>query len=161
MAGKRKNETNIIQRYKHSKEMNWGLKIVIGMAMAMTSIVATGIYMVSKDTDTLEEGDYYEKGLSYDDEYAKKENVLVHHARPAIKLLNDSLIINFQHEKNRGMISFRRPSDRAMDRNVVFTTTAPLYKIPINELRKGVWHLRLEWESAGITYLENEELYIP
>lgn len=141
--------------------MNWGFKIVIGMALAMTSIVATGIYMVSKDTDTLEEGDYYEKGLSYDDEYAKKENVLVHHSKPAIKLLNDSLIINFRHEKNSGMISFRRPSDRRMDKKAPFTTTASLYTMPVNSLNKGVWRLRLEWESAGITYLQDEELYIP
>ena len=46
--------------------MNWGLKIVIGLATFIVFIVSMGIYMVSKDTDSLVDNDYYEKSLSYD-----------------------------------------------------------------------------------------------
>lgn len=46
--------------------MNWGVKIVIALALFMALIVSFGVYMVSKDTDSLVAEDYYERGLNYD-----------------------------------------------------------------------------------------------
>lgn len=46
--------------------MNWGVKIVIALALFMALIVSFGIYMVSNDTDSLVAEDYYERGLNYD-----------------------------------------------------------------------------------------------
>lgn len=46
--------------------MNWGLKIVISLALFVALIVSFGVYMVSKDTDSLVAPDYYERGLNYD-----------------------------------------------------------------------------------------------
>ncbi|WP_188747837.1 FixH family protein [Parapedobacter defluvii] len=46
--------------------MNWGTKIVITLALFIALIVSFGVYMVSKDTDSLVAEDYYERGLNYD-----------------------------------------------------------------------------------------------
>lgn len=46
--------------------MNWGTKIALALALFMALIVSFGIYMVSKDTDSLVAEDYYERGLNYD-----------------------------------------------------------------------------------------------
>ncbi|MGV3760989.1 FixH family protein [Parapedobacter sp.] len=46
--------------------MNWGVKIVIALALFMALIISFGIYMVSTDTDSLVHEDYYERGLNYD-----------------------------------------------------------------------------------------------
>ncbi len=46
--------------------MNWGTKIIITLVLFMALIVSFGIYMVSKDTDSLVAEDYYERGLNYD-----------------------------------------------------------------------------------------------
>jgi len=46
--------------------MNWGTKIVIALALFMALIVSFGVYMVSRDTDSLVAEDYYERGLNYD-----------------------------------------------------------------------------------------------
>ena len=72
--------------------MNWGTKIVLGLGTFMIFIVCAAIYMVSNDTDTLEEDDYYEKGLSYDDVYDRKQNMQDDDAKPTIQILNDTLI---------------------------------------------------------------------
>ena len=54
--------------------MNWGTKIFLTLAVFMLCIVGAGIYMVSHDSDSLEEDDYYEQGLNYDQAYEKKQN---------------------------------------------------------------------------------------
>lgn len=46
--------------------MNWGTKIVITLALFIALIVSFGVFMVSKDTDSLVAEDYYERGLNYD-----------------------------------------------------------------------------------------------
>ncbi|GGG87722.1 hypothetical protein GCM10007415_22000 [Parapedobacter pyrenivorans] len=46
--------------------MNWGTRIALALALFMALIVSFGIYMVSKDTDSLVAEDYYERGLNYD-----------------------------------------------------------------------------------------------
>lgn len=46
--------------------MNWGVKIVIALVSFMALIMSFGVYMVSKDTDSLVAEDYYERGLNYD-----------------------------------------------------------------------------------------------
>ncbi len=51
---------------EHTGKMNWGVKIVIALALFMVLIVSFGIYMVSTDTDSLVAEDYYERGLNYD-----------------------------------------------------------------------------------------------
>lgn len=140
--------------------MNWGAKVIIGMAVVMISIVATGIYMVSQDTDTLEENDYYEKGLSYDKDYNKKENVLLNDTRVAISVINDSLTLRFRDANNNGIIAFRRPSDRMMDKRVHFATKESYYKIPVENLKKGAWRIRLDWTNNDTSYLQEQNLYI-
>lgn len=46
--------------------MNWGIKIAIALAAFIALIVSFGVYMVSRDTDSLVAEDYYERGLNYD-----------------------------------------------------------------------------------------------
>lgn len=141
--------------------MNWGTKIVIGMAIAMSAVVFAGVYMVSHDTDTLEENDYYEKGLSYEVAYKKKENVTRDRTKVDISIVRDSLYITFAQHANEGTLYLKRPSDRTLDQKIQFTTANLNYhKVPIHKLPKGVWHIQLEWEHVGIPYLQEQDIYI-
>ena len=46
--------------------MNWGIKIILALALFMVLIVSFGVYMVRSDADSLVAEDYYERGLNYD-----------------------------------------------------------------------------------------------
>ena len=140
--------------------MNWGTKIVIGMALARTAVVSAGIYMVSHDTDSLEDSNYYEDGLHYDTAYAKKENILAHHAKAEVSLSKDSLTIRFTKESNVGILTLRRPSDRSLDKNIAFQTQDDTYQISTRDLHKGIWQMQLDWKSEGIDYLQEQQVYI-
>lgn len=55
--------------------MNWGTKLIIGMASFMAFIIVLGTLMITSKSDPLVDEDYYEKGLNYDTEIKRLEKV--------------------------------------------------------------------------------------
>ncbi|KGE15806.1 FixH family protein [Sphingobacterium deserti] len=139
--------------------MNWGTKIFIGLGVCMLCIVCTGIYMVVKNTDSLEEVDYYEKSLHYDEVYLGKQNLLRDDAGPAVRVIGDTLCIDFKEAHNQGYLKFKRPADDTMDTTLPFATTASGYRVAIASFQKGNWQMEISWESEGKTYISEHRLY--
>lgn len=52
--------------------MNWGTKLIIGMALFMAFIIGLAVFMLNSNADPLVDKDYYEKGLKYDELKGKK-----------------------------------------------------------------------------------------
>ena len=140
--------------------MNWGMKIVVGLAAFMIFIVSVGVYMVSRDTDTLLDDDYYEKGLTYDDVYQRKQNLVDDGAKPALKVDRDTLFITFVQYDNKGEIFFRRPSDGSLDQKIPFATSTNVFALPIASFSKGNWSLEITWESNRKPYVDTRPLFI-
>lgn len=140
--------------------MNWGMKIVLGMAAFMIFIISAGIYMVAHDSDSLIDDDYYEKGLAYDDTYVKKQNLLDDAAKPQVKIDRDTLSIIFKSEKNKGDLFFKRPSDGKLDLKVPFYTNTNVFKLPISTFSKGNWTLELNWEHERKSYFDTQSLFL-
>jgi hypothetical protein len=141
--------------------MNWGTKLVIGMLCFMCMIVVLGVLMVTSQNDTLVENDYYEKGIHYDTDYNKKEQVKVDHADPVFELKADTLLITFVKQAE-GTIKFIRISDKTMDRvYAVNTNSLNQLKLPVQTKAKGLWKLRLDWKSEGKKYLYEKEVMLP
>ncbi|MNL49441.1 hypothetical protein D3C87_1723760 [compost metagenome] len=116
--------------------------------------------MVSHDTDTLEDTDYYEQGLNYDQVYNKKENVVTYQAKPIVKISQDTLYIEFVHVANKGNLIFKRPSDSSIDLQLPFETNSTLYQLPISSLKKGTWNLEIIWKSGGLDFLTDQQLHL-
>src|SRR5690606_31910354 len=111
--------------------MNWGMKIVVGMATFMLFIIGAGVYMISKDSDSLLDEDYYEKGLAYDDVYERKQNLLDDGAKPVVRLEKDTLVVVFTRPRNKGQLSFKRPSDGRQDKEIPLYTATEVFKLPV------------------------------
>jgi hypothetical protein len=141
--------------------MNWGTKLVIGMLCFMCMIVVLGVLMVTSQNDTLVENDYYEKGIHYDTDYNKKEQVKTDHAEPVFELKADSLFVTFAKQA-QGTIKFIRVSDKTMDRVYALKTDSLNQdKLSIRTKTRGLWKLRLDWESEGKKYLYEKEVMVP
>jgi len=140
--------------------MNWGSKIILGLGSFMVFIIVTVIYMVSKDSDTLIDENYYETSLSYDEVYNSKQNLIRDNAKPILKLENDSLIIQFIAAANSGNISFKRPSDGSLDQVIPFDVKGIEFKLPVSRFLKGNWNVEISWKQAGNNYVHNQPLYI-
>lgn len=140
--------------------MNWGMRIVVGLGAFMLFIVCATVYMVSSDTDTLVEEDYYEKGLSYDEVYDRKQNLQDDDAKPIIQLVNDTLSIVFKTEGIKGTLDFKRSSDGSLDKTIPLYTATKLFKLPVSSLKKGNWSLEINWESHNTKYIDTQSIFI-
>jgi len=139
--------------------MNWGKKLVIGMALFISFIVTLGILMIRSDSDDLVDTDYYEKGIGYDKDYKRKIQVKQDLAEPDI-LVEDHLKIIFRSPAS-GSIRFIHPSDKDMDRTLNIDSGAGnQVELPLAEMAKGHWKVLLEWESGGKAYLYEKEIMI-
>jgi len=140
--------------------MNWGTKLIIGMLCFMSFIVVLGVLMFNSNTDALVDNDYYEKGLNYDKDYNRKEQVKIDDAAPIVKLTEDNIILRFKN-KAEGNIKLLRNSDKRMDKNIALSTDATNeVKIPLQGIEKGQWRLIISWTTEGLNYLNEQEILI-
>ena len=112
--------------------------------------------MFTSKTDALVDNDYYEKGINYDSDYSKKENVKREHAEPKIVLLNESLIVTFSKPAT-GELKLIRTADKRLDKSFVFTSSEEI-KYVIS--KKGLWKIRLTWQSGDKSYLYEKEVLL-
>ncbi|MBS7563325.1 FixH family protein [Mucilaginibacter sp. Bleaf8] len=139
--------------------MNWGKSLVAGMATFMLFIIGMGVYMFSRPTDDYDK-QYYEKGLSFDQDYAREKQVVSDKAQPLITFASGEMIVKFT-EPADGVLKFRRSADRSMDKSFSIATDAEnAMRIPLSQLSSGQWQLHFEWASRQKEYLYEQEVYL-
>lgn len=142
------------------ESMSWGNKIIIGLACFMIFIVGAGIYMVSKDSDSLIDEDYYENSLSYDKIYERKQNLYKEDAVPNIQLAKDTLKIQFVAMDNQGTLTFKRPSDGSLDKAIPFSTKGNEFILPMASFKRGNWNLEISWTEGGKMFQYTKSLFL-
>jgi len=139
--------------------MNWGTKLVIGMGLFMAFIITLAVMMMRSGSDDLVDKDYYQKGIEYDKDYAKKSQMQKDQAEPEISI-GDSIKIIF----NRPAIAtfrFLHPSDNKKDRTVsVNSGTSNEVALPLSDSDKGHWKLIIEWKSDEKEYMFEKNITI-
>ncbi len=139
--------------------MNWGKGIIAGMAAFMLFILSMCIYMFNAPADDYDH-QYYEKGLSFNKDHNREEQVNKDHAEPVITQQGNQLRIDFSQAVT-GKINFMRPSDKTMDKT--FKLNSGISKsadLNLQGMAKGPWQLTLEWESGHKAYLYHKEVFI-
>ncbi len=137
--------------------MNWGKGIVFGMAAFVIFIVGMCIYMVSSPTDSFDH-EYYEKGLDFDHDYNREQQVVKDHAQPSILQVGDTKMEFTFAEPAKGTIKFMRPSSASSDK--IYEINSAKADIPLASLAAGEWQLVFEWTSNKKAYLYQKEIYI-
>ncbi|MFD2872925.1 FixH family protein [Mucilaginibacter ximonensis] len=137
--------------------MNWGKGLITGMAIFMLFILSMCFYMFRIPADEYDH-QYYEKGLSFNADFAKEQQVLKDHAQPQILLDGEIVNVSFTGPAF-GTAKFIRPSSAAQDKSFAIETgNQTLAKLPVSGLAKGRWHLLLQWQSGKKQYLYQQEL---
>lgn len=139
--------------------MNWGKGIVTGMVLFMLFILSMCFYMFRVPADEYDH-QYYEKGLGFDKDYARQQQVINDHAQPAISQHGKSLWLNFK-DRATGSARFIRPSSQSLDQTFpVNSGPENAVSIPLNQIKPGRWILVIEWESNNKAYLYQKEIDI-
>lgn len=134
--------------------MNWGKKLVLSLIVFILFISALVAYMIKvHGDDALVEENYYEKGLTYDQEYQNKQNMLDDDAKPLITLTENQIIVQLKDSAHYQLVLLR-PSNKKAD--VKFeghtVSSSNLILIERSKLVKGLWFFNLEWKSNNKTY---------
>lgn len=142
--------------------MNWGTKLVIGMAVFMAFIITLGAMMIMRnDEDSLVEQNYYEKGQNYNKEFQEKQNAADDQILPTVSTSNSALTIVFPVPVKYHLIC-RRPSDADLDQTLSGATEADgTIAIQSGSMKSGPWSLRIEYEANGKNYLFEDEIVMP
>ncbi|MBA4848899.1 FixH family protein [Emticicia sp. BO119] len=145
--------------------MNFGHKIGIFYGLFVIFMITLVTLCVKQKDISLVSNDYYKKEIAYQAEIEKQQN--------AAQLIQ-SVIVTYAGEKQqisvvfpedqkdaRGKVQFYRPSDAKKD----FTIELVLQQnrtqeIPVNQLTKGLWVIKIEWENAGKAYLKEEKIVL-
>lgn len=140
--------------------MNWGTKLVIGMLCFMSFIIVLAVLMFNSKPDALVDTDYYEKGLNYDADYNRKEQVKKDHAEPEVNVVEKGLFITFKTPAS-GIVKLMRIADMRMDKSVrIHADAKKKVQIPLDDVAKGRWKLIISWENEGKSYLDEQEVMI-
>ena len=140
--------------------MNWGVKIFLTFGVCVMGFVLVGIYMVTKDTDTLEHDDYYERGINYDEVYDRRQNLQRQRAKPKLSLHADTLLIRFTAEGNSGQVYLKRASDSSRDEKIPFSVAGDVLHLPLDSLLRGMWEVDIEWKSGPHAFQYVETIYL-
>jgi len=139
--------------------MNWGTKLVIGMALFMSFIITLAVLMIRSDSDDLVDTNYYEKGIEYNKDYDRKNQLIKDKAEPEI-IVKDNLTIIFKSPAI-GSIRFLHPSDKTKDSTMnINSGTGTQVDFPLESFRKGHWKVSIEWKSNGKSYLYDKNIVI-
>ena len=141
--------------------MNWGYRIALlytGFAVFMLTMVSlTFQYKVN-----LVAKDYYKQEMAYQDEIDKMNNVNQMTIKPEIKYNAETqmLDLHIATTKAEGEIHFFRPADSQEDFKLPLLLQNQLQSIPCQEMPKGLWRLKINWQSEGKSYYIEEKIEV-
>lgn len=145
------------------KKISWGTGIVIAIIIFVVLVLVQTIYLMNQKVDLVEE-DYYKKGIEYqkDIDVQKKTSELSEQVR--FDFNGQFLIISFPENlsdnKISGEILFYRPSDSGLDIKLPLQTDSLSQIIPVSNLKKGFWRLKLRWQYDGQDYYDESSFSV-
>ena len=143
--------------------MNWGHRIAILYSLFVIFMITLVTLCVKQKDVTLVSEDYYKKELAYQDEIEKQRNTDKLLTPVTIQYVSTikTVVITFPDTLRGaiGKIQFYRPSDAKKDIIVALKIAASVtQEIPVGQLSRGLWVVKIEWQKDGKGYLKEEKI---
>jgi len=140
--------------------MNWGHKVIIILVVFIAGIISM-VYISMQQTNEVVDTNYYEREMKYQEVIDGKKNlqalqdsVLIENDGRLLKIVLPALSVT---RLDSGSIQFLKLSDSKDDQLIPMKSDkGGLYQIPLSDLRKGWYKLRIEWRNAGTGYYHEQ-----
>lgn len=143
--------------------MNWGHKITIAI-IAFMSFILFMVVKASMHSVDLEAADYYEQGISFQDLMEAKANAMNLEEEFKVTQNEEYLEIAYPQEligsTLSGSLNFFKPDNSKLDKEVEISVGDGLQLIPLKELSKGVYVLKIDWRAQDKEYYIEKALNI-
>lgn len=143
--------------------MNWGNKITIVITTFIVGMLSM-VYVASKQSNEMIDGNYYEKELKYQNIIEASNNLKNLQGSINIEQSINDLTIKLPttatNNLHNGNIEFIKADDSKKDyQKKIQDGTSELY-IEKNKLHKGFYKLRIYWENNNIPYYYEDKINI-
>lgn len=140
--------------------MNWGKRIIIGMALFMGFILTMVVIMMRQKIDLVEE-DYYKRELNYESQLDAQKNYASTLEKISLQAKNDSLLVYFPDTFREAevTIALQRPNDKSHD---VVLHARPLEQVVIQtaQFPKGIFTCTINGRIQGLPYEMSQQVTI-
>lgn len=133
--------------------------IIAGMVLFMVFILSLVVVLSSKGSELTTE-DYYLKDKNFQQNINARQLAMDIKNPAIVKVENKLLSIFFKENRvaSNIMISFTRPNDKSLDREVKIGTTPAT--VPVKFLEKGNYDITITYQIDGKKYEQVEELIV-
>ena len=142
-------------------KFHWGT----GIALFYTAFVIAMVSMAVRSTQIdieLVQDNYYQHDLDYETFRQKRQNGQLNQNQLRVDQLPESQQLRLQFappESLRGEVLLYRPSDHRQDLSYpIRIDDRGQMLIPTARIQSGYWRVRVDWESRGVAYFQENEL---
>ncbi len=144
-------------------KFTWGTGIAVFYGIFMIVLITAVIKSTTYD-NSLVSDQYYADDLKYQQHYEKLANSQT--LKQDLKILQDANFVALQFPAEVGAVSgkvtFLCPS--ASDEDFTLKILTDAEKIQVieleDDLKTGLWHVRVDWQSDGKSYYKEETIII-
>lgn len=143
---------------------NWGTGITIAF-IAFASFMLTLAYKSTQVQIDLVSDDYYEQEVAYQGRIESIRNAKQLAEPIKINFNRQTRSVDFQFPKVEGIdgkINFFRPSDAAQDKTLdIALNSNYAQSVAAEDFQGGHWRLKIEFESNGKRFYDEQTIYLP
>jgi len=143
-------------------KLNWG--VALGGIYVTFMMIMIGVVIVSRQHDVnLVTPDYYQKELDYQTEIDATKNTLDLAEKVKIDYDGQQILINLSEfdSSTKGQVTLFRSSDHKLDKKMPLAISDDSKMvIPTKGLKRGVWIVKLKWESGGKHYQYEDSVFL-
>lgn len=138
------------------KKLNWGVMIAIFYSTFVIVLIGFVFYSTTFKFDLVAE-DYYDQEIKYQQQIDKIIRAKSFDKPLEVKNLPGMVMLQYpeeiDHNKLAGEIYFYRPSDKKLDFRVkVSSDSSNTQFVPTQNIKSGLWKLKVDWAQADSTY---------
>ncbi|HHB78173.1 MAG TPA: hypothetical protein ENK85_02935 [Saprospiraceae bacterium] len=143
-------------------KLNWGIAlatIYVGFMILMLGVV----YKSRQHDVNLVASDYFEQELNYQEEIDAQTNANHLAEKVTVDYTGGKIHIQLSDfgPSANGQVVLFRPSDRHLDQIFPLKVSEDSKMIiPTDHLKKGLWDVKIKWESAGKKYQYKHSVFL-
>lgn len=144
--------------------MNWGYKILVVYAAFVVMMLGM-VYVASRQTNEMQDENYYAKELVYQNVINGKNNLNALPDKVEVITTDQHVQIDLPKEASthvsEGHIRLMRPSAQKEDVDIALAVNENGQQlIPISKFSKGLYKLQLNWKSNSKDYYFEKDVFI-
>jgi hypothetical protein len=140
---------------------NWGTKIAL-LYGSFVVFIGTMVYLSFGEKFDLVTEDYYAEEIAYQETINKRSRANALKENLTVSLQTDEVTVNLPvgSDSAQGTVFCFRPSEQAYDFQWPFQDSRTVV-IPREKFVAGKYRFKVEWESGGNTYYQEQTVVIP